>query len=113
MNDEDDRLRNAIHETETKLAAEEEDKSRKAAEMRASIDRHRREQKDKLEKAARDQRMQDLEMVRARKEADELFVKNEKLRRQKLFEEARDLANYHLKQHVSIRETLSDSNRDE
>lgn len=83
------------------MANEDAEKEAAAREMQRQIAEHRADCFRRRETEARENRMRELEMTRVRKEADELFRKNEAERRNKVFEKNKDVAAYHLKQAVS------------
>ncbi|PAA49695.1 hypothetical protein BOX15_Mlig017876g2 [Macrostomum lignano] len=88
--DEEERLYNAVQEREEKLASEEDSKRRQRQTMQESIKQHREDQSRRLAAEAAEQKQRDMEMVRARREADELFQQRERQRAQeKLAEERR------------------------
>lgn len=90
--DEEERLYNAVQEREEKLANEEDSKRRQRQAMQESIRQHREDQGRRRAAEAADQKQKDLDMVRARREADELFQQRERQRAQARLAEERRLA---------------------
>lgn len=95
---EDDRIRVAIEDAESKRSREEAEKRARNEKQRKEILEHTHEQMRLQEEEASLNRRKELEMLHAKMEADELFKRNEdeKLRLRKHAEQ--DLMHFHSKQ---------------
>jgi len=98
MDDEDVRIREAVLEAEEKRAKEEAEKEGKMKTIIQSQAEHRNLQMKEGEQKKKEERRQELETIRIRQAADEIFRRNEEEKRNRRFENNRDLARFHLTQ---------------
>ncbi|WAQ94164.1 CC173-like protein [Mya arenaria] len=84
LDDEDVRILEAVREAEEKRAKEEAEKDAKMSKV--------------IREQAEHRNMQELETIRIRQAADEIFRRNEEEKRTRRFDEARGLARFHLDQ---------------
>ncbi|XP_060066979.1 cilia- and flagella- associated protein 210-like [Ylistrum balloti] len=94
VSDEDDRIRRAVEEAEEKRAAEEASKEAKLRKMMTEAAEHRDGQMKEAEQKKKDERRQELETIRIRKAADEIFERNEEEKRVRKREEAMGLKDF-------------------
>lgn len=98
MDDEDERIREAVQEAEEKRALEEAEKEAKMKAIIQSQAEHRNLQMKEGEQKKKEERRQELETIRIRQAADEIFRRNEEEKRTRKFQDNRGLAQFHLNQ---------------
>lgn len=102
VSDEDERIRKAVEEAEEKRAKEEAEKEAKMLKGMEESAKHRNKQMREAEQKKKEERRQELEMVRIRQAADEIFRRNEEEKHQRRREDAVGLKNFHQEQ-VNLR----------
>ncbi|KAH3715195.1 cilia- and flagella- associated protein 210-like [Dreissena polymorpha] len=98
LDDEDERIRQAVQEAEEKRAREEGEKEGKMVKVISEQAEHRTLQMKEAEQKKKEERRQELETIRIRQAADEIFRRNEEEKRTRKFEDSRHLAGFHLDQ---------------
>lgn len=98
VDDEDDRIKRAIEEKEARKAKEEEEKETKRKKMINSIKDHRREQDELGRRQKEEQRLKELESLKARQEADAVFAANEAEKQLRRQDEAKHISKLYLDQ---------------
>ncbi|XP_052817279.1 cilia- and flagella- associated protein 210-like [Mya arenaria] len=98
LDDEDVRILEAVREAEEKRAKEEAEKDAKMSKVIREQAEHRNMQMREGEQKKKEERRQELETIRIRQAADEIFRRNEEEKRTRRFDEARGLARFHLDQ---------------
>ncbi|XP_060553680.1 cilia- and flagella- associated protein 210-like [Ruditapes philippinarum] len=98
LDDEDERIREAVQEAEEKRAKEEAEKEAKMKVAIQSQAEHRHLQMKEAEQKKKEERRQELETIRIRQAADEIFRRNEEEKRTRKFDENRGVARFHLDQ---------------
>ncbi|OWF35640.1 coiled-coil domain-containing protein 173-like [Mizuhopecten yessoensis] len=94
VSDEDERIRRAVEEAEERRGAEEAIKEAKLRKMMSEAAAHRDGQMKEAEQKKKDERRQELETVRIRKAADEIFERNEEEKRMRKRDETTGLKNF-------------------
>ncbi|XP_052096126.1 cilia- and flagella- associated protein 210-like [Mytilus californianus] len=98
VSDEDDRIHKAVQEAEEKREKEEVEKELKMRKaMKESAD-HRHVQLKEAEDKKKELRRQELETIRIRQAADEIFRRNEEEKRVRKREDNENLKNFHFDQ---------------
>lgn len=98
FDDEDERIRNAVREAEEKRAKEEAEKEAKVRQMINAAAEHRNKQMKEAEQKKKEARRQELEDIRIKQAADEIFRRNEEEKVVRRHEEAKHLKDFHSQQ---------------
>ncbi|KAL4222019.1 hypothetical protein ACF0H5_018064 [Mactra antiquata] len=98
LDDEDERIRDAVREAEEKRALEEAEKEGKMKKVIQEQAEHRNLQMREAEQKRKEERRQELETIRIRQAADEIFRRNEEEKRTRKFDENRNLSKFLLDQ---------------
>lgn len=98
LDNEDERIREAVQEAEEKRAREEAEKEEKMKLIIKDQAEHRHMQMKEAEQKKKEERRQELETIRIRQAADEIFRRNEEEKRTRKFDENRDLSHFLLSQ---------------
>ncbi|CAH1789509.1 unnamed protein product [Owenia fusiformis] len=96
--DEDERIRNALEEKEKARMEEEERKNAKLMKAMKEMGDHRYQQMKEIEDMKAEERVKEMEMLKIKKEADNVFRQNEEEKRRRKLEEAKGLAKFHFQQ---------------
>ncbi|KAK3592985.1 hypothetical protein CHS0354_023210 [Potamilus streckersoni] len=110
VDDEDERIRAAVEEAEAKRAQEEAEKEAKMRKIIQDENEHRSKQIKESEKKKKEERRSELETIRIRQAADEIFRRNEEEKQVRRKDEAQSLAKFHLDQ-ASLREQKEQEDR--
>lgn len=98
LDDEDERIREAVQEAEEKRAKEEAEKEAKMKKVIKEQAEHRHLQMKEAELKQKEERRQELETIRIRQAADEIFRRNEEEKRSRKFDENRGVSKFLLDQ---------------
>lgn len=98
LDDEDERIRQAVQEAEEKRAKEEAEKEAKMKHVIKDQAEHRSKQMQEAEQRKKEERRMELETIRIRQAADEIFHRNEDEKHARKYDETRNLAKFHLSQ---------------
>ncbi|XP_062566128.1 cilia- and flagella- associated protein 210-like [Saccostrea cucullata] len=98
VSDEDERIHRAVEEAEEKRAKEEAEKEAKLRKDMEESAKHRNLQMREAEQKKKEERRQELEMVRIRQAADEIFRRNEEEKHMRRREDAVGLKHFHQEQ---------------
>ncbi|KAK3104153.1 hypothetical protein FSP39_024871 [Pinctada imbricata] len=98
VSDEDERIRKAVEEAEEKRAKEEAEKELKRRKDMEESAVHRNKQMKEAEQKKKEERRQELETIRIRQAADEIFRRNEEEKRVRRRDDASELKDFHAKQ---------------
>lgn len=101
VDDEDSRIRRAVEESEAKRAAEEAEKEAKNLRQLKEMAEHRYTQLREKEEKEAEERAREIELLRIRQEADNLFQRNEDEKKKRRKNEALHLQGFHCDQAVS------------
>lgn len=110
--DEDERIRRALEEAEAKRVREEAQKEEKMRKVHEEIARHREQVLMENERESAENRQKELEMLAVRREADELFARNEAEKQRRKFEEAKGLEGFLLGQ-AGEQKVMTEKEREE
>ncbi|XP_064420116.1 cilia- and flagella- associated protein 210 [Latimeria chalumnae] len=95
---EDNRIAAAVAEQEAKLEKELKKKEEKQRAELKAISEHRYATMKEREEMAKEEKRKILEMVKARNEADKIFMAKQKEKEQKILEENKNLQEFHIQQ---------------
>lgn len=98
MDDEDERIRDAVREAEEKRAKEESEKETKMRKILKEEAEHRHLQMKEAEQKIKDERRGELETIRIRQAADEIFRRNEEEKQARKRAENKGLSGFLLDQ---------------
>lgn len=98
LDDEDERIREAVREAEEKRALEEAEKEGKMNKAIKAQAEHRNLQMREAEQKLKEERRRELETIRIRQAADEIFRRNEEEKRTRKFDENRHVSQFLLDQ---------------
>nr|XP_005997705.1 PREDICTED: coiled-coil domain-containing protein 173 [Latimeria chalumnae] len=100
---EDNRIAAAVAEQEAKLEKELKKKEEKQRAELKAISEHRYATMKEREEMAKEEKRKILEMVKARNEADKIFMAKQKEKEQKILEENKNLQEFHIQQKAEKR----------
>ncbi|XP_043931429.1 coiled-coil domain-containing protein 173 isoform X2 [Protopterus annectens] len=98
LDDEDERIARAVAEQEAKREKEFQEKEEKRMAELKSISEHRISMRKQNQEKAKEEKWQELEMLRAKKEADHVLITKQTAEQQRILQEQKELQNTHIQQ---------------